>query len=196
MTLELINAAAAVGTLLLLATTVTAGLIQLRHMRAGNELAAALAIERDFRSPGVQAALSYVQSELPARIETSDYRAELETPGYIDPRRHPEMILCNWFNRTGALIRSGFLKESLFLESYARLVTYYWQLLGPVIAVLRRTRGPSQYASFEFLAYRAQAWTASKQSPRTKRAAAAPTIADPWLEEDAREAPGQAGRSS
>jgi hypothetical protein len=156
MTLELINAIAAGGTLILLAATIFAGIKQLAHMRASNELVAAQAIERDFRLPAIQAALRYVQAELPARIADPRYRAELSAIGYIDPQAHPEMLLCNWFNRTGVLVRDGLLKEELFFDTFGRLVTYYWDLLMPVIAVLRRTRGPSQYAGFEFLAYRAR----------------------------------------
>jgi hypothetical protein len=95
------------------------------------------------------------------------------------------MIVCNWFNRTGTLVRSGFVKEELLLTSSGRLITYYWELLAPVIAVLRRTRGPSQYAGFEYLAYRA-ATRAQRRTRRSRPSAQRLTIADPWLEEDAR----------
>jgi hypothetical protein len=156
MTVDALNAITAVGTLVLLAATASAGFLQLRHLRAGNDLAAAQAIERDFRSPEIQAAFSYVQGELAARMADPVYRAELAAPGYIDPRTHPEMLLCNWLNRTGTLIRAGLLKERLFLDAFGPLVIYYWALLVPVIAVLRRTRGADQYRGFEFLAYRAQ----------------------------------------
>lgn len=184
MSLDLINAVAGIGTLVLLAATVSAGIIQLRHMRAGNELAALLAIERDFQSPEVQDALRYVQAELPGRLERADYRAELGAPGYIDARRHPEMILCNWFDRTGALVRAGFIHEELFLDSFGRLVTYFWKLLVPLVAVLRRTRGPGQYASFEYLAARAAARTTGTRVRRYPRGAARLAVADPWLDDD------------
>jgi len=185
MTLAFVNALAVIGALAILATTAIAGFVQLRHMRAGNELAAVLAIENDFRASDVQSALRYVQEQLPARIEEPAYRALLGAPGYIDPRSHPEMIVCNWFNRTGTLVRSGFVKEELLLTSSGRLITYYWELLAPVIAVLRRTRGPSQYAGFEYLAYRA-ATRAQRRTRRSRPSAQRLTIADPWLEEDAR----------
>ena len=139
MTLAFINALAVIGALAILATTAIAGFVQLRHMRAGNELAAVLAIENDFRASDVQSALRYVQEQLPARIEEPAYRALLGAPGYIDPRSHPEMIVCNWFNRTG----------------------------------------------FEYLAYRA-ATRAQRRTRRSRPSAQRLTIADPWLEEDAR----------
>jgi hypothetical protein len=152
----LLNALASIGALVFMSATTAATLIQLRHMRAANALSALLAIERDFRAAAIQHALAYVAAQLPQRLDDPDYRALLAKPGYIAPARHPEMLLCNWFNRTGVLVRDGLLKEELFFDTFGRLVTYYWDLLMPVIAVLRRTRGPSQYAGFEFLAYRAR----------------------------------------
>jgi hypothetical protein len=182
----LLNTLVSVLTVVLLAASGLAAFVQLRHMRAGNELAAVLAIERDFRRTELQAALRYVQNELPAKMEEVAYRSELGLPGYVDARTHPEMILCNWFDRTGALVRRGFVKEDLIFHSFGRLIAYYWDLLAPVVAVLRRTRGVGQYAGFEYLAYRARL----RQSKRGNayhpgRPAPAP-IADPWLEEDRR----------
>jgi hypothetical protein len=180
---ELINAVTSVGTLLLLAATVIAAIVQLRHLRAGNELAAALAIERDFRRSELQGALSHVQSRLAAQLEEPAYRARLGAPGYLDPREYPEMLLCNWFDRVGSLIRGGFLNESMFLTSFDRLVMYYWELLAPLIAVLRRTRGAGEYAGFEFLAFRAQARHAERRA-HARPASTPHAVADPWLEHD------------
>jgi len=179
MSLEVLNAAAACVTVVLLALTTIAAIIQLRHLRASNELAAVLAIERDFRSPEIQSALVYVQHELPQKLNDPAYRSGLTEPGYVDELAHPELILCNWFNRTGSLVRTGLLKEELFLNSFGRLVVYYWQLLGPVVAVFRRTRGDSQYAGFEFLAYRAGIRLRAGQSGRRPTTPQAP-LTNPW----------------
>jgi len=180
-TLDSINAMVTIATLVLLTATALAGLIQLRHMRAGNVLSAAQAIARDFRAPAFQAALKYAQDELPARIEDAGYRRQLGAPGYVDPRTHPEMMLCNLFNRTGGLMRGGLIDEAAFLDSYGRLVLYYWELLAPVVAILRRTRGPGQYAGFEYLAYQA-AQRAARRPPARRPSRAA--LADPWLAQD------------
>ncbi len=179
--LALLNAIAGVGTLLLLAATAAAGLVQLRHMRASNELAALLEIERDFRSPELHAALRDVQRDLARQLDDPGYRARLSAPGYLDPRQHPEMTVCNWFDRVGALVRAGYVSERLFLASFGRLVTYYWSVLEPAIAVLRRTRGPGQYANFEYLAYVVRARARPR---RATRSATRRPVADPWLEED------------
>lgn len=166
MSLALLNAVAGVGTLVLLAATAAAGLVQLRHMRASNELAALLELERDFRSPDLHAALRDVQRDLARHLQDPAYRARLGAPGYLDPRLHPEMTVCNWFDRAGAFVRAGYLSETLFFGSFGRLVTYYWNMLEPAIAVLRRTRGSSQYANFEYLAYRVMARIPTRRAAR------------------------------
>jgi hypothetical protein len=178
--LETLNAIANVATLLLLTATAIAGIRQLRHLDAGNQLAATSAIEQDFRAADVQAALRYVQEQLATRMADSGYRRTLAAAGYIDPVEHPEMILCNWFNRVGALLYRGLVAEEPILELFGRLIVYYWELLKPTIAVLRRTRGPAQYAAFEYLADRAGAWVADRSRRDGRRPTRVP-LPDPWL---------------
>ena len=182
MTLAAVNAIASVVTLVIFGASVLAAIVQLRHLRAANELEAVLAVEHDFRSPELQAALNYVATRLPDRLRDEAYRLELSGRGYVDPGAHPEMALCNWFNRAGTLVQHGFIKEELFLDSFGRLVAYYWQQLGPVVALLRRSRGAGQYQGFEFLAYRAQV-RGRNHAARSSRARRAP-LADPWLAVD------------
>ncbi len=184
MSLGVINAVVAIATLAVLSATVFAAVSQLGHMRASNELEAVLAIEHEFRSRELQDALNYVQNHLPERLQDATYRSELSSPGYIDMRRHPEMRLCNWFNAAGSLVQSGFLNEHMFLNAFGRLVGYYWEALGPVIALLRRVRGSGQYAGFEYLAYRAQQRAQGKGRATYPRNARRLPIVDQWRSGD------------
>jgi hypothetical protein len=156
MNLDVIVTATNVATLLVLIGTAIAATVQFRHVRTSNELAAVLAIEREFSADDVQNALLFVQEQLAGRLADPAYRATLAARGYIDPSAHPEMTACNWFNEMGSLIAGGFVNEQIFLNSFGRLVEYYWELLLPVIALVRRERGPDQYAKFEYLAHRAK----------------------------------------
>jgi hypothetical protein len=158
LTLEFITSLSNVLTLGLLLTGAIAAVVQFGHVRAGNELAAVLAIDRSFAQPELQAALVYVQDELPTKLALPQYRSVLAARGYVDTRDHPEMAVCNWFNEMGMLVAGKFVNEDLFLDSYGRLAEYYWRLLGPVIALLRRERGSGQYANFELLAQHAEHW--------------------------------------
>lgn len=179
MTLELISALSSLATLAVLLSGAVAAIVQFRHVRTANELAAVLAVERTFADPDLQSALLYVQNELPARLQQAGYRSALAVSGYIDPRAHPEMAVCNWFNEIGTMVAGGFLNEDVFFGSFGRLVEYYWRLLNPALALLRRER-PDQYANFEFLAARAERWHARHGEGYYPAGYARLPVADPW----------------
>jgi len=186
--LELITTLCNVATLIILACGAIAAIVQLRHVRIGKELAALLAAEARFAEPDLQSALLYVQAELTAKLARPDYRSELAARGYIDPQRHPEMAVCNWFNEMGTLIVDGFLNENVFFDSFGALTHYYWRLLSPAIAVLRRQRGPEQYANFEFLAFRAGRWREGHRAGNYPAGLPRLPLTDPWRNVDGRDA--------
>src|SRR5580693_1472671 len=160
----MLSALAETGTLVVICGSVVAALVQLRHIRAGNQLQALLSLERDFRAPELQSALTYVQETLPQRLEDPAYRRELEVIGFIDPDSHPEMIACNWLNEMGTLVKRGLVSEETFMDLFARLIVHCWRQVEPAIAIMRRTRGPAQYHDFEYLAIRASHWL--KRNPK------------------------------
>ncbi|MDQ2872422.1 MAG: hypothetical protein M3R35_04760 [Candidatus Eremiobacteraeota bacterium] len=160
MSIELLNTIATLATFVVIAASATAALIQLRHMSAGNQLDAVLSLESDFRSDPIQTALRYVQTELPAKLQDSQYRGELERRGFVDSRVHVELDACNWFNTMGGLLKNGLVSERIFMDLFGRLIVYYWQSLSPVVVLMRRERGNVQYHDFEYLAARAKLWLA------------------------------------
>jgi len=172
------------GTVVVIGATAVAALIQLRHLRAANQLEALLSLERDFRAPELQEALRYVQEEMPKNLENAVYRDELARLGFIDPHKHPELTLCNWFNAMGALLKYNLVAESTFMDLFGRLIAYYWKMLAPAVAVMRRNRGDSQYHDFEYLAIRANEWL--KQHPHGHFPSGSERLvpADPWLQTD------------
>jgi hypothetical protein len=184
MTLEFITALSNVATLVILLGGSIAAFVQLRHVRTGNELQAVLEAERRFAEPELQSALLYVQDALPAKLAQPAYRTELAARGYVDPRAHPEMAVCNWFNDMGAMVAGGVLNEEVFFDSFGRLVEYYWRLLSPTIALLRRERGVGQYASFEFLAFRAQRWRERNRGGSYPAGLPRMLVLDPWAHTD------------
>jgi len=183
--LDTINTAVGICTLLVLVGTAIAGLIQIRHLRASNELEAILTLSDQMREPELQRALRFVQLELEARLAEPAYRGELAAIGYVDPQRHPEMDACNWFNQLGTLVKNRLIDRETFLELYARLVAYYWERLTGAIALLRRSRGPMQYENFEYLALLSKKWIAEYPSGAYPPKAQRLDVADVWQEADA-----------
>ena len=184
MSADTIAAWAQVGTFVVIFGSVIAALIQLRHIRAGNELEALLSLQREFRVPELQAALTYIQDELPQRLEDSHYRKELERVGYVDTAAHPEMIACNWLNVMGTLVARGYVSEDTFMDLFARLIVYCWRQVAPAIAIMRRTRGDGQYHDFEYLTARAKAWLKRNPQGRLPHSFAHEPLPDRWREID------------
>lgn len=188
MSTEAITAFATLATVVVIGASAVAALIQLRHMRASNQLEAVLSLERDFRSPEVQAALRYVQERLPARLEDPNYRNELAVIGFVNTDVHPELIACNWFNEMGTLLKHGLISEDTFMDLFARLIRYYWKALAPAVSIMRRSRGAGQYHDFEYLAIRAEGWVERYPHGYFPRGVARSALPDPWKEADARRA--------
>ena len=179
-----LSALAETGTLIVICASVLAALIQLRHIRAGNQLQALLSLEHDFRAPELQAALTYVQEQLPHRLEEPAYRRQLETIGFVDPAVHPEMIACNWLNEMGTLVKRGLVSEDTFMDLFARLIVHCWRQVSPAIASMRRTRGPAQYHDFEYLATRAAAWLRRNPQGMSPRDFTRSPLPDLWRDID------------
>lgn len=181
-----LSAFAEAGTLVVILGSVIAAMVQLKHIRAGNQLQGLLSLEHDFREPEVQAALSYAQSQLQQRLEDPEYRRQLAAIGFLDPALHPEMIACNWLNEMGTLVKRGLVSEDTFMDLFARLIVHSWGQLSPAIAIMRRTRGPSQYHDFEFLAARAGAWLKRNPQGMSPHSFARSTLVDKWAEIDSK----------
>lgn len=193
MSLELISTLAAVGTFLVIGATAIAAAIQLRHMRASNQLGALLDLVREFRAPSLQDAFRFVEHDLAARLRDPGYRAELERIGFIDSRRHQEINVLNWFDEMGAVLKNGLVDENAFMDLFSRLAVQHWETLAPAIAILRRHRGNGQHVNFEYLAIRARVWLSRYPEGVLPPGAVRAALQDPWLSEDAGRAARRAG---
>jgi hypothetical protein len=185
---EWLGALAETGTFVVICASVIAALVQLRHIRAGNQLEALLSLERDFRAPELQAALTYVQERLAERLEDPAYRRQLAAIGFVDPALHPEMVACNWLNEMGTLVKRGLVSEDTFMDLFARLIVHCWRQVSPAIAVMRRARGPAQYHDFEYLADRAAEWLKRNPEGTSPRPFRRTPLPDRWRELDREEA--------
>ncbi len=150
-------------TFLVIAATVVPAVLQMRHLSSNNQIQTLLALEHDFNEEDLQKAFHFVQNEMGARLEDPLYREALARLGFVDPRIHPEMKVCNWFEQMGTFVNAGMVEERAFFDLFGRLVDHYWELLAPAIAIMRRRRGPRQYQNFEAMTARYRRW--AKQHP-------------------------------
>ena|SRR5690348_3801645 len=158
MSLEFVNALAAVGTFLVIAVTAVAALVQLRHMRSSNQLAGLLHTVSVFEGAGFQRKLSWVKNELPAKMKDAAFVAELRYPGTLSRADHPELAIADLWEQTGIYIKYGLVSEEAFMDMAGYSVVASWKSIVDVIAIRREVAGESQYENFEYLAARAFEW--------------------------------------
>src|SRR5215470_6619668 len=97
MMLETFSAIAQIGTLVVIAATAVAALVQLRHLRAANDMAAASMIIMEFEGEELRDAFAFVRMQLKQRLEDPAFRAEIE--GAVQDRStHPEIAVLNFFD--------------------------------------------------------------------------------------------------
>ena len=184
MSLDLIGTLASVGTFLVIGATAVAAVVQLRHMRASNQLSALLDLEHEFRTPELQDSFRFVEHNLANRLRDRTYRDELERIGFIDARAHQEINALNWFDEMGALLKNRLVDENAFMDLFSRLAVQHWETLAPAISILRRRRGRGQSVNFEYLAIRARAWVSRHPEGVIPKNAERIPMRDEWLAED------------
>ncbi|HMD02133.1 MAG TPA: hypothetical protein VKG44_04125 [Candidatus Baltobacteraceae bacterium] len=156
---EAVSAFAALGTLLVIAASAIAALVQLRHLRQSNQLSGLLSVLELFQDEHFHALIDFVRTDLSKRMEDPDFRAGLEEIP-VDRREHPEFHVAEMYEEIGSYVRSGLIDETLFLQGHWFNVLLYWRLLQPAIAICRKSR-PFVFENFEYLAARAHAWRES-----------------------------------
>ncbi len=180
MTAELWSTVFAGATFVVIAATAIAAMIQLRHLRTTNQLSGLISVLELFQQPHIHDLINFVRKELPARMESEDFRAGLkEIP--IDRIQHPELHLCEMYEEIGSYVRSGLIDEELFLRAHWYNVGLYWRLLRPVIAIARTNR-PYIFENFEYLAARAQGW--SNRHPQGNYPNAVPRMLPPLVPQE------------
>jgi len=182
MTLETLSTTAAVGTFLVIGATAIAAIVQLRQLRASNQLQGLIAILSLPFEPVLMESFEFVTHELPDRMNDPAFRRDLEQAGPIDRRVHKELRLCDYYERLGSMVKYGLFWEELYFDNSSP--ERFWKLVSPGIAIQRRARGDVLYENFEYLVARSREW--DKRHPEgnypshTKRL----VVEDVWLAED------------
>lgn len=153
---ELITAIASIGTLIVIAASAIAALIQLRHLRQSNQLSGLLSVLELFQQPHMHELFDFIRHELPKRMQDPVFRAGLERSP-VDRREHPELYLCDLYDQVGSYARSGLIDADVLAQSHWFNVILNWTILEPVISICRETR-PYVFDNFECLAAYAIRW--------------------------------------
>ena len=175
MNIETLNAVVSVATLVVVTTAAVAALVQLRHLRTSNQLAALLEIMNQWNLPTVQLALRELM-RMPEKLTSAEYMAMLRKPGIIDRSSYPEFLALDLWEQIGTFSKSGLIEENILLDIIASQVTNAWEKAQPAVSVLRQRVGPSVFENVEYLAVRAKQWT--KRHPNGAYPVRLPRFAD------------------
>jgi hypothetical protein len=145
------EALTALGTLLstlVVAVAAMAAVVQIRHLRAANQLEAILRIYDVFNSAEMMASRQYWFNELPNLLKDDDFRARVLGSRQVDPRL---TLVGNFYNEIGALVVDGFLDERL-VWPLVPIAGRLWQTAGPIAQEWRRQQPDPVWADFEYIA--------------------------------------------
>ena len=142
---------------MVIAATAIAAIIQLRHLRAGNQLQTLLTIMHMWNSSEMQQNILYCRQVLPERLADPEFLALFAKPG-LNRAEHRELLVADFFEQLGSYVKYGLLNDVVWLDAAAPQMVVLWQSLAPAINKMRESVGDSAYENFEVLAVRSQLW--------------------------------------
>jgi len=188
MSLELVNTLATFGTFVVIAATAIAAIVQLRHARTSNHIAALNELRETTETPDFQAAQHFVDSELSARLQDPAFRYEIDHPSARTDETRPLIARMNAFGNfyegMGILVKTGLVDRSLVLEIWCDLAIQAWERLAPVAIIGRRRLGDALWENFEYLTGISQDWMAAHPNGTYPAGVRRIELKDPWLEAD------------
>jgi hypothetical protein len=163
MSLELISAISSLITAAVIVATAIAAIVQLRHLRAANQITALLAVQNELDSQDYREAEVIVREELPAALadprfcqfEIAMSRGQIAAK--MDEQhlrvRQAANLIGNTFENIGSMVKNGILDKHLVMDIYSWIVAGHWDRLSGLTAMGREAAGqPAIYENFEYLA--------------------------------------------
>lgn len=188
MSLELVNTLATLGTFLVIAATAFAAIVQLRHMRGSNDIAALNEIRETTETSAFLAAQHFVQGELAVRLKDPKFRYQFEAPSARSDETRQFMAqinaVGNYYENMGVLVRAGLVNKELFLQLWGDVVKQMWEHLTPVAAIGRRRVGNALWENFEYLTVLSEDWLAAHPEGAYPTGMRRIALKDEWLEAD------------
>lgn len=189
MSLELINTVASLVTVSIVAATAIAALIQLRHLRAANQIHAMLAVGEKLDSRDFADALTTMNSGLEAALADQEFREyEIAIRRRVPPPKVEErcvdmhnacILIGNTFELMGTLVKNGTVDQTMVVDQYCGVVLGAWKRLADYTALGREAGDPNGWECFEYLAVLSEDWLRSHPSSYPKGVRRYP-LHNPW----------------
>jgi hypothetical protein len=168
MSLELWNTFGTFGTFLVIAATGIAALVQLRHMRGSNQIAALSDLFEKERTPEFLTARRFVFSGLHERMQDPAFRYQI-VHAAARTEENAELIdkilaTGSYYEEMGIFAKCGLVDCDLLFDMHSENIVNAWNALREVTAVRRAHQSPLVYENFEYVTVLAQGWLARHPS--------------------------------
>lgn len=151
MSAEWVTALATAGTFVVIAASAIAALMQLGHMRSGNQIAAYNECRETMDSAEFRDALQFIRSELPQRLRDPSLPKQIVQASMPDEYSGIRLV-ANLFESMGLFVRSGMMDEGIACELWSGIILQIWELLRPVTIEVRSQLDDGVWINFEYIA--------------------------------------------
>lgn len=163
MSQETLGTAAAIGTFIVIAATAIAAVVQLRHLRAQNQLTGLLTVLARVEDPQFNEWVDGAREMVKTRLPDARYRCAI-LDGSYERKNNPWLNLANSYDWVGSLVKHKLIPEDSLLDVYAGRVEQAWSIIEAVVPLVRTRRGPGVWENFEYLVVRAREWSAAHKA--------------------------------
>src|SRR5579872_2877550 len=125
MSQETLGTAAAIGTFIVIAATAIAAIVQLRHLRAQNQLTGLLTVLARVEDPQFNEWVDAARDILKSRMPDPAYRRAI-LAGTFERRNNPCLNLANSYDWVGSLVKHRLIPEESLLDVYSFRVIQAW----------------------------------------------------------------------
>jgi hypothetical protein len=181
MSQETLSTAASIGTFIVIAATAIAAVVQLRHLRAQNQLTGLLNVFARVEDPESNKWVDAARDLLPSRLPDPEFRRSL-VDGTFERKNNPWLNLANSYDWVGSLVKQALIPEESLLDVYSGRITQAWKIIEGVVPLVRQRAGPAVWENFEFLVVRANEWNSRHPDGTYPKGVARLEIAVKWPE--------------
>lgn len=159
MSAEWTTAIATAGTFLVIAASAIAALLQIRHMRSGNQIAAYNECRETMDSPEFRSALQFIRTELPERLKDPAIVADVVDKNLAGEYGAIRMV-ANLYESMGLFVRIGMMDRRIACELWSGIVLDVWYALRPLTSQIRLRISTAIWINFEYMAALCQDYVA------------------------------------
>jgi hypothetical protein len=188
MSLELWNTFATFGTFLVISATAIAAIVQLRHARGSNQIAALNELRETSERAYFQAAQHFVQTQSAGKLNDPAFRPQVANRGARTAENGPLIAQAtaqgNFYESMAMLVKEGLVDRELTLEIWNGPIVYNWEALAAFTAIYRRRVGRILWENFEYLTVLSQDWLAEHAAGTYPSGVRRIELDDVWLDSD------------